>query len=164
MRMKRRHLKEKDGKRLLSQFFKRVNLKPDQIPTLKPPIEILSNKGEEIALVKGKPIFAKLDELIFPTLLSEELLKIMPQVIVNMGAVPYICRGADVMAPGIVDFKGFFNKSDEVVVVDEHYRKPIAITLAVHNVTEAKLLKHGKILENIHYVGDNLWKTLVSIN
>lgn len=162
--MRRRHLKEKDGKRLLSQFFGRVKLKPDQIPTLKPPIEILSNKGVEIALVKGKPVFVKLDDLIFPTLVFEELLKNMPQVVVNMGAVPYICRGADVMAPGIVCLEGLFEEGDEVVVVDERHRKPIAITLAVHNVEEARLFKRGKILENIHYVGDSLWKTLASID
>jgi len=77
-----------------------------------------------------------------------------------MGAVPHICNGADIMAPGIVHFEGNFKKGEVVVITDERHRKPIAITIALHNTEEARKLKNGKILRNIHHVGDRLWNTI----
>ena len=62
------------------------------------------------------------------------------------------------MAPGIVDFAGNFYEGDVVVVIDERHRKPIAITTALCNLENARKLKHGKVLKNIHYVGDKFWK------
>ncbi|MDH5634476.1 MAG: RNA-binding protein, partial [Candidatus Bathyarchaeota archaeon] len=70
---------------------------------------------------------------------------------------PYVCNGADVMAPGIVGFEGDFGKDDFVVIVDERHRKPIAMTVAFFNSEEAKKLERGKVLKNVHYVGDNVW-------
>lgn len=64
------------------------------------------------------------------------------------------------MAPGIVSFEGTFDKEDLVVVFDERHRTPLAVTIALYSTEEAKRLDAGKILKNIHYVGDDLWKML----
>lgn len=158
--MKRRFIREKEAKKLLAAFFKRAKIHSPQLSALKPSIEIAKTNSEEIFFIDRKPVFAKSNNELFPTLASGELLSKMPKVTVNMGAVPHICNGADVMAPGIVHLKGTFQKEDIVVVSDERHQKPIAITTALCNSEEAKSLKRGKILKNIHYIGDRLWNEM----
>ena len=41
-----------------------------------------------------------------PTLLFDEFTKKASKIIVDMGAIPYVCKGATVMAPGIVRIEG----------------------------------------------------------
>ena len=68
------------------------------------------------------------------------------------------------MAPGIVYVKGAFDEEDIVVVFDENHQKPIAITIAFYSAIEAEKLEHGKILKNIHYIGDKLWNTIKQLS
>jgi len=64
------------------------------------------------------------------------------------------------MAPGVVQIQGDFGKNDFVLVVDERYGKPLAIGVALTDSQTMRSLKQGKILENVHYVGDKLWNQL----
>ncbi|MFP3985037.1 MAG: DUF1947 domain-containing protein [Candidatus Bathyarchaeia archaeon] len=162
--VKRRFIKEKEASQLLSEFFKKVKLSPRQLPAFEPPVELAETNGEEIFFVDRQPLFAKVNNKLFPTLAVDKLLSKMVKVTVNMGAVPYICNGADVMAPGIVDFEETFSKEDIVVVRDERHQKPIAITIALCSSEEAKKLERGKVLKNIHHVGDTLWKTIKQLS
>ena len=163
-KIERQFLKEKEAKKLLSEFLKRDKIHTQQLPVLKPPIELAKTNNEEIFLINRKPIFVKSDNALFPTLVSHELLSKLPKATVNMGAVPYVCNGADIMAPGIVNFEGTFNKEDIVVISDERHQKPIAIAIALYSTEKAKKLEHGKILKNIHYIGDELWNTVKQLD
>ena len=158
--MERRFIKEKEARKLLLEFFEKIGIDPQDKPKLNLPIELASIDEDEIFFINKKPIFVKSRNKLYPTLASDGILLDLPRVIVNMGAIPYLCNGADVMAPGIISFEGTFRKGDIVVVHDEQHKKPIAITSALYNVEEAKRLQHGKVLKNIHYVGDKLWNTL----
>lgn len=86
-------------------------------------------------------------------------------VVVDMGAVKPLLRGADVMIPGIVEVKGFFNKGDPVVVVDEKYNKPLIVGKALIQSQDivSKKLSKGKAIENIHRIGDKLWNLTKSL-
>lgn len=159
-KIRRRFTKEKEAKKLLTEFFNKAKIPPNEPSILKPPIELIKMNSEEIFFADKKPIFAKSNNTFFPTLMSGRFLANLPKATVNMGAVPHVCNGADVMAPGIVHFEGKFNKRDIVIITDERHQKPIAITLALYNIEEAKKLEHGKILKNIHYVGDKIWNTI----
>lgn len=130
---------------------------------LKPPIELIQTNGGEILCIAKLPVLAKSKNRFFPTLSSGTLLSNFPQVTVNMGAVPHVCNGADVMAPGIVDFGGPFQQGDIVLISDERHHKPIAVAIALYDKAEAIKLKHGKIFRNIHYVGDQLWSAIKQI-
>ena len=44
-----------------------------------------------------------------------------------MGAVPYVCKGATIMAPGIVRIEGDFSMGELVVVVDMKFGKALGI-------------------------------------
>ncbi len=159
-RINRRFLKSKEAKRLLGQFLEKAKIDPELIPSVKPPVELATVGGMEVFFVNKEPIFARANNRLFPTLKSEGVLSKMPKATVNMGAVPHVCNGADVMAPGIVQFAGEFQREDIVVVFDERHHAPIAVTIALHSSEEAEKLEHGKILKNIHYVGDALWNIL----
>jgi PUA domain protein len=80
-----------------------------------------------------------------------------------MGAVPYVCKGADVMAPGIRGFKGEFQKGNLVIVTDEKHGKPIALGEILYDAEQAKNIKQGAVIRNIHYVGDKTWTLLKQI-
>jgi PUA-domain protein len=78
-------------------------------------------------------------------------------VVVDMGAVGFIIKGADVMAPGITDVDETIQKDDLVWVCDEKHHKPLAIGTALMTGEEMKTKKPGKAVKTIHYVGDRLW-------
>lgn len=78
-------------------------------------------------------------------------------VIVDMGAVGFVTKGADVMAPGIVDADECIQEHDYVWVCDEKHKKPLAVGIALITGEEMKGKKTGKAIKNIHFVGDRLW-------
>ncbi|MCK4317467.1 RNA-binding protein [Candidatus Bathyarchaeota archaeon] len=81
----------------------------------------------------------------------------LPRVVVDMGAIPYVCNGADVMAPGIADMDSF-EVGDLVVVRDVTHGKALAIGKALKSSSDIEASRKGKVIENLHYVGDSLWK------
>ena len=80
----------------------------------------------------------------------------LPRVVVDMGAIPYVCNGADVMAPGITTMDSFA-EGGLVVVRDVTHSKALAIGRALKSSSEIEATKKGKVVENLHYVGDRLW-------
>ncbi|MCK4400424.1 RNA-binding protein [Candidatus Bathyarchaeota archaeon] len=83
----------------------------------------------------------------------------LPRVVVDMGAIPYVCNGADVMAPGIADMDSF-EVGDLVVVRDVTHGKALAIGKALKSSSDIEASRKGKVIENLHYVGDSLWKAV----
>ncbi len=154
--MRRRYLREREAKKILDELRSRI-LISSELSELKPAFELAEVSGYEIFFRSGKPAFARFKNKLFPTLTNEGIISVLPKVVVDMGAVAYVCNGADVMAPGIIRFEGTFHREDVVVVVDERHGRPLAVSFALFEVAEAKKIKKGKILENIHYVGDELW-------
>jgi len=80
----------------------------------------------------------------------------LPKVVVDMGAIRFVCNGADVMAPGITEM-GSFNEGDIVVIRDMNHGKALAIGVANKSSAEIEMSKKGKVIRNLHYVGDKLW-------
>ncbi|MEM3759489.1 MAG: DUF1947 domain-containing protein [Candidatus Bathyarchaeia archaeon] len=154
---RRYFLKDKETKLLLSKVSERFGDSLRQILNSKVKVEILETEFAEIYLFNGKPLLAKTEEKIFPTLVFSEFLGSAAKIIVDMGAVPHICNGADVMAPGIVRFEGQFERGDFVLVVDEKYGKPLAVGEALFDIDEAAKTKQGVIVKNVHFAGDKIW-------
>ncbi|MEM2102363.1 MAG: DUF1947 domain-containing protein [Candidatus Bathyarchaeia archaeon] len=156
--LKRHFLREKEAKQLLTLIQQQAQI--DAKSLVGERVEFAETEIATIYLINGKPLFAKKDTVIFPTLSFDEVTKLLPKIIVNMGAVPHICNGADVMAPGVVGIDGTFEKDGFVVIVDEQHKKPLATGITLYRSEEMKTLKHGKIVKNVHYVGDKLWQLL----
>jgi len=123
-------------------------------------VEAVETDVGKIFLVGGAPLLAVYKDTLLPTLAFDKALSCLPRVVVDMGAVPHICNGADVMAPGVVGIKGEFEADDLLLVVDERHRKPLAVGRALLNSQAMKSIKQGKIIKNLHYVGDKLWNIL----
>jgi PUA domain protein len=107
--------------------------------------------------VNGEIVFFYFGELIVPTLKLILRGNFLKMVVIDMPAVRFIVNGADVMRPGIKAADGF-SKDAVVVIVDENNKKPLAIGLAMFSSGEMMAMERGKVVRNIHHVGDDIWK------
>ncbi|MGC8994564.1 MAG: PUA domain-containing protein [Pyrobaculum sp.] len=134
---------------------------------------VLLTEKEAIILIDGEPLLSKvsvkdLGEFIIPSLYlihkspKGALLPPFPKAVVDAGAVKRIIDGADVMRPGIRKLEGEFNKGDTVFVVDEKGRA-IAIAVALHSSGEIQQMEKGKVLLNLHYLGDRIWRASLEL-
>jgi PUA domain protein len=76
---------------------------------------------------------------------------------VDIGAVPYICNGAHLMAPGITKFTGTFNDGDIIIINEERHNQPLAIGRSLLPSSQLQYTQTGKVALNLHYVGDPIW-------
>ncbi|MBI4153353.1 RNA-binding protein [Candidatus Woesearchaeota archaeon] len=108
------------------------------------------------------PLFVRIPEFI-PTL--QNLLKhnFLRTVTIDMPAVKFIVNGADVMRPGIVALDDV--KKDEIIaIIDERNKKPLAVGKALFSSEEMKQMSKGKVVKNLHWIGDEMWKAEKSDN
>ncbi len=160
----RRHfLKEKEARQLLLELSQKLKVDAEELFGSKPRMELAETQAAEILIINGKTLFARFEDIFLPTLISNEVFSFLPKIVVDMGAVPHVCKGADLMAPGIVKVDGDFKTGDLLLIVDERHGKPLAIGVALIDSGVMRGLKHGKVVRNIHYVGDRLWKMLKEI-
>jgi PUA-domain protein len=159
MSQKRRRysLKLKEGKLILNKVSERLKINVETILGSKANVETVEADFGQIILVNGKPLFFKVDDHVLPTLFFKEISAHMPRIVVDMGAIPYVCNGADVMAPGIVRFEGGFSKGDIVLVVDEKHGKPLSLGEILYDAAEAMKVKQGIVVKNVHFVSDKIW-------
>jgi PUA domain protein len=115
--------------------------------------------GTKVYVIDGVPSYAQTLDILFPTLNNSKIDQ-LPHAFVDMGAVPYVCKGADVMSPGVVNIEGIFSIGDLVVIRDINHGKALAITLALLNSIDFIETKKGKAFKNLHYVGDKIWGSL----
>jgi len=155
----RRHpLRGREATRLLREFAQKYGVDAEGIFGSRPHVEVVETPAVHLYIVNGKPVLMRRGDLLLPTLAFERFLSGLPRVTVDMGAVPHICNGADVMAPGVVQVSGEFDVGDLVAVVDERYGKFLAIGHALTPSRAFKATRRGKVVKNLHYVGDGVWE------
>lgn len=77
---------------------------------------------------------------------------------VDMGAINFVIKGADIMSPGIVDADEKIEPGDTIVIIEETHHKPLAIGISLITGKEMVDNDKGKAIENLHYVGDSIWE------
>jgi PUA-domain protein len=152
---RRYHLRKASVKQLSAELLKRFSETAPRIPEGAVELAELED-GREVILVNGKPFLLKTSDGLFPTLASLDRIP-LKRVTVDMGAVPYVAGGADVMAPGVVAVDEGIMSGDGVVVIDERHGKPLAIGLALVVGTAMKAPR-GRVVKNLHHVGDVVWQ------
>jgi PUA domain protein len=110
--------------------------------------------GRRVISAGGKPVLLLLEKPV--PLLSIVHSVRLKRVVVDMGAVPYVARGADIMAPGVVSADKDIEPGATVAVVDERHEKPLAVGLAEVRGCEMKG-PSGRVVKNLHHVGDKIW-------
>jgi len=109
-------------------------------------------------IVTGKDLMIlKIGEIILPFLSQNSLLEKFPYVMVDMGAVKFMCKGANVMRPGIQSYSEF-DKDEIVCVVEESQKKFLAVGKAAVPSSELETMEKGKVIENMHYISDQFWE------
>ena len=122
-------------------------------------VEILeTNADVTIYLVNKKPLLMDAGDWVFPTLRGAVQCPFPQRMItVDAGAIPFVVNGADVMRPGIVSVSDDVVPGMPVQIVDDRYKKPLAIALALMDGVAIRASASGKMCKNIHHVGDELW-------
>jgi PUA domain protein len=100
----------------------------------------------------------KVDEDYLPFLSEIEMLEKFPSVTVDMGAVKFMCKGANLMRPGIKKFTEF-EKDQIVCIVEESQHKFLAVGKSLVNSSELETMEKGEVINNMHYISDRFWET-----
>lgn len=115
----------------------------------------------KIFLIDDYPLFFERMGKLYPTLFNE-IRSTLPSVIVDDGAISHILNGADVMAPGIINFPSNV-KEEDLVVVKSQNNKILSIGTILESFKEKLQERKGKVIKNVHYVGDDLFKVCMKI-
>ena len=110
-------------------------------------------------IITGKGITAiKIGEDILPFLGNAQILEKFPYVIVDMGAIKFVCKGANIMRPGITKFSDF-EKDEIVCVIEESQHKFLAVGKAKIPSKQLDEIEHGEVIKNMHYISDIFWES-----
>jgi PUA domain protein len=117
-----------------------------------------TDETQDFILVNGQPwLFSVENTVFFPTVRGAMAIKPKKKrITVDMGAVKFVAKGADIMSPGIVDVDTGIRRGDLVVICDEVHGKALAIGRALVNADQM-MGNRGKAVKSIHYVGDRIW-------
>ena len=154
---KRKRMRAKDVKTLsedLAEVFGGVTIAEDDI------VDRAESTDFDVIFV-GNDILGMIYED-RPFLTVRGLLKYKPEkrfVTVDMGAVPYVTNGADVMGPGIVDADPDIREGDMVWLRDVKNMVPLAVGVSLRDAAGLASKDKGKAVTTLHNVGDKLWKS-----
>lgn len=131
---------------------------------VKATVEIVEDTRGTIILEEREPVLLLHQERWFPTLQTLNKKNTLKKITVDMGAIPYVCSGADVMRPGIKAIEQGIAKDAAVAIVDEKYGKFLAVGISLFDSEEMRKMEKGKAVKNLHYVGDWIWNFGKSAN
>lgn len=128
--------------------------------------EVIAGEGMEVAEANGQEVYLKDGRVVafgvrgrlFPSL--HALLRSPPSrrgIVVDMGAIPHLTNGADLMAPGVVEADPSLARGDIAWVADERNRRPVAVVECLMGGEEMVRERSGKAAKMVHYVGDWMW-------
>ena len=113
---------------------------------------------DDINLITGENFTAiKFGKIYLPFLSETALLEKFPKVVVDSGAIKFVCNGANVMRPGIKNFTKF-DKDQIVCVVEETRNKFLAVGRSLVSSDELPSITKGEVVKNLHYISDRFWE------
>jgi len=119
--------------------------------------------SDSARLITGDNFAAiKIDKMFIPFLSETSMLEKFPKVVVDMGAVKFVCNGATVMRPGIKKYSDF-DKDQIICIVEESRNKFLAVGRALVSSKELETMAKGEVVKNLHYISDEFWETAKGI-
>ncbi len=160
MEIKKRHdMSKSEVKKLLAQID--GSYVSGKLPPAKGRYEVCeTDKDIRVILYDGSSAFLIRDESVIPSLrlfLNSDVRTLPHRIVVDMGAIRFVTNGADIMRPGITDADPSITKGSFVVIGDVNHGKPLAIGIAMYSGEELLAMDDGKVVKNLHYVGDSIW-------
>ncbi len=118
---------------------------------------------DDANLITGEGFSAiKLGKTYIPFLSETGFLEKFPKVVVDMGAVKFVCNGATIMRPGVKSYSEF-EKDQIVCVVEESRNKFLAIGRSLVSSKDMGTMTKGEVVKNLHYVSDRFWEAAKKI-
>ncbi len=154
---KRKRMREKEVKALSSQLSE---LFGTEVFSEKDAVDLAESTDFDLIFVNNDILGLVYEEK--PFLTVRGILKYKPEkraVTVDMGAVPFVTNGADVMGPGITDADPDIKEGDLVWIRDIKNRVPLAVGVALRDSSSLVAKEKGKAIKTLHNVGDKLWKS-----
>ena len=159
----KKYLKDKEAKQLLREFIQHYPISETFLRSVNV-FEELPVDESLVFFLNGRPLILRTKSGLLPSLKFDEVVNSLPKIVVDMGAVAHLANGAHVMRPGIREIRNNFTKGELLLIVDEKFGKNIALGLADVDSTVMKSANKGKVVMNVHYVGDELWKSFTASN
>ena len=151
--MKSNLISKSETAQVLLQIQSQWKIQPPKLKNIK-----FHHIDERGIIITGVELIAvKIGEDIIPFLNDEPTLEKFPNVTVDMGAVKFVCKGANVMRPGITKFSNF-DVGDIVCVIEESHQKFLAVGKAKMSSKDMEELENGEVIKNLHYVSDEFWE------
>jgi len=114
---------------------------------------------DDVIIISGIGLKAiKTGNSYLPFLTDIEILKKFPNVMVDMGAVKFMCNGANVMRPGITKYTQF-EKDSLVCIIEESQHKFLAVGKSCVPSTDMESMSKGEVVKNMHYISDKYWES-----
>eukprot|EP00171_Calliarthron_tuberculosum_P008607 IDg8607t1 len=148
-----------------------------QMPTFEKYIDDVLPKKEKGLMVRcaghvtivaredGEPMFFQSrDGAFVPTLRTlHKYPFLLPVLRVDRGAIKHVMNGADVMVPGLRSERAVIEdevgKGSVVAIFAESKQHAISVGFTKMSTADIRTADRGIAVENIHYIGDGLWKT-----
>lgn len=145
-----KQLNNKESKEIIEKFKEfGINLKENRFEILKNKIDLLISNKKVIGFYYNQKLYPSLK-----TILEHNIE--FPKIYLDLGAIPFITKGADLMAPGIKDLE-VFDKNAIVILCDATHKKALALGISEYSSNEIKKMNKGKVVKTIHYISDNIW-------
>ncbi len=152
--MKSNLISKSETSTLLKTVSDRWEIECPKIKNLK--VHQISNEAQ---IITGKGIkILKINDDYLPFLSETETLEKFPSITVDMGAVKFMCKGANLMRPGIKKFTEF-EKDNLVCIIEESQHKFLAVGKAMVSSSELENMEKGEVIKNMHYISDKFWET-----
>eukprot|EP00640_Fibrocapsa_japonica_P009549 CAMPEP_0113943158 /NCGR_PEP_ID=MMETSP1339-20121228/19334_1 /TAXON_ID=94617 /ORGANISM="Fibrocapsa japonica" /LENGTH=88 /DNA_ID=CAMNT_0000947951 /DNA_START=379 /DNA_END=645 /DNA_ORIENTATION=+ /assembly_acc=CAM_ASM_000762 len=82
---------------------------------------------------------------------------------VDLGAIPFVMGGANIMCPGFTSKGGNIPQDYEagtaVIIMAENKKQALAVGITKLSTEEIRKQKRGIGVDNVHYLNDGLWLT-----
>jgi PUA domain protein len=120
------------------------------------------DNGESLLI--GKEFTAvKISNYIIPFLTMKKFLEISGKIVIDKGAVRFICNGANIMRPGVIRVEGPFKIDDIIGAEDAQHGKMLAVGFALANSLDIQDMNKGVVMKNMHYIGDKFWEAFKKV-
>ena len=138
---------------MLKKITEEWNMELPKIKNLK--VHEVSDDGQ---IIVGDGIkILKINDNYVPFLSETKTLEKFPYVMVDMGAVKFMCKGANVMRPGIKKYS-MFQKDNVVCVIEESHHKFLAVGKTLVSSQDMEDMDKGEVVKNLHYISDKFWE------
>ncbi len=152
--MKSHPLSKSESSEILEIISSQWKIEVPKIKTL-----VKYEVDDETSIITGDRFMTiKNGEIYLPFLSETTLLEKFPKITVDVGAIRFVCNGANVMRPGIKKYSDF-QKDQVICIVEEAHNKFLAIGKSLISSDEMPNITKGEVVKNLHYVSDKYWES-----